>query len=333
MNVVFSDEHFYDKVARLMGCAVRDLEFPGGASRNTIRVLLEDGRSCYATGRPKKTRSTRELQILWALDRANVPAPKVLGVEDSFFLQSDVGSDRLSIALAQGDDTQRMKLMRGAVTALVQAQRALAQGDAQGYFDPGNTSHSANLYRAGQPREAAKYLRMQSLPDYDREALARLIALRDDAAVKGDTRPANAIMQPDGQAVWIDWDRAQRGNCLDDLVNLVCDEYCEISLQQEQALFDEFAPQLAPDWSDADRRSYYSAMSVLRCFHRLSLIFEKYAAGGQWWDAQSCLRKDSIGVAPVYVRKLCARGRYWAETSEHLSAVAPVLDVIEAQTG
>lgn len=331
MTEAFSDPQFGAKVQRSMGVALAGIDYPGGESRNTIRVRLEDGRVCYATGRPKRAQSTQELQILWALKRAGVPAPEVLGVEDTFFLQQEIVGERLSLALNAATPEDRVQLMRQAGLSLVQVHRALADPDAIGFFPPeSRLNESKRAARAALPREAATYFGCDQ-PTYDEAHVASLLLDRDQTPIKGDTRPANAIVSPEGETVWIDWDRADRGNRLSDLVRLICDEYSPISPDAELTLVQDLLPEIAPDWSKADRDEVFAVSAVLHCLFRLSLIYDKLARGGHWYDPESCLQKDSIGVAPVYVRQLCARGQFWAEQSLALKSTTAVFAAAVAQ--
>ncbi|MCT4555745.1 MAG: phosphotransferase [Pelagimonas sp.] len=327
MGDIFDDPLFYEKVRGLSGASVRDVQFPAGKSRSTIRVILEDDRILYATRRKQKARATRELQILWALGRANVPAPQLIGVEDSFFLQQDVGGERLTLHLHEVTDrAERQARVQEAADSLLRVSAALDTDDLSPLFV---ADHKARVSRAKLPGSAARYFGLTP-PEIKIDQILDILNQRQDRPIKGDARAANAIRQPDGRIVWLDWDRIDRGSAVDDVVTLLCDEYVDLPFEVLAQMLSQAAARDLPHLSPCAREEYIATSAVLQCLHRLSLIFNTYAEMKGWGRYETCLKYDRVGVSKRCVRRLCDRGSGWAARSSVLAPVQEIFDAIRA---
>jgi hypothetical protein len=325
MNDVFDDALFHEKVLRLSGSAVREIQFPAGKNRSTIRVILENGRAVYATRRKQKARATRELQILWALRRANVAAPNVIGVEDSFFLQQDVGGERLTLSLnAITDIEERYALVQSAVDSLMAVDAALNTDDLSPLFDANPDGLRA---RAKLPLEATRYFNMPPVA-IDEDEVLSVLSARQDHPIKGDARAANAIRQQDGTIIWLDWDRVDRGSAVDDVVTLLCDEYLDLPFEMLEKLLLQAADETLGHQPSSQRENYVATCAVLQCLHRLSLIFSTYSDMQGWARYETCLKYDRVGASKRCVKRLCARGALWAQNSSTVSPAKAIFDTI-----
>ncbi|MEL6998926.1 MAG: phosphotransferase [Pseudomonadota bacterium] len=305
------DPVFRTRVESLTGASIEAVEFPGGKSRSTIRLLLSNGETVFATARRRSSQSTQELKILWALKKYGASCPHVVGVEEGFFLQSDVGSQRMSEALADATEAERFTLLNSALRSLASIHRALQLAGLSDELTEIGGSREARLHRTRLPLSLAEKLGLPK-PDLNHEAIAERLAVLDDAAIKFDSRPANAIVGEGGAITWIDWDRAGRRNLADDLVCLFADEYMTHSPDTEEKLLGLHAQTFSGKRSLQDTQDYVRIAGCLHCCFRLELILKKFRENGRWSDAQKCLQKDRVGSSPEYVARLCQTGARWA---------------------
>lgn len=326
----FNGDLFRERVRNLTGLSIAAIGYPGGRSRNSVRLIMSDQSTIFATARPMNNRSTRELDLLWTLERAGVPCPAVLGVDEGFFLQSDVGTQRLSDALAAPiSGYRRRDLVNAGLRALADARSALADAGFSERLEPRFPSIEKRLDRANLPLKLAQ---IAGLPraDYDPDVLAAGLELTCEVAVKADARPANAIVTEAGEIAWIDWDRAKCGSPLDDLISLLCDEYMVLPGEFESAIVTQQVLECSDDDFAEGAEAYACYEGVLKCCRRLDLIVEKLLEKGAWWDADLCLAEDRSGVSVLYVDRLCARGSRWSRRRPETAGLAEFFEKLPA---
>ncbi|MEM9061681.1 MAG: phosphotransferase [Pseudomonadota bacterium] len=322
------DPVFRARVEDLTSASIVSAEFPGGKSRSTIRLRLSNGETVFATARRRSSHATQELKILWALRKFGAACPQVIGVEEGFFLQSDVGPQRMSQALAVATEAERFDLLSRALQSLATAQDALRDAGLADDLAEIGGSEEARLERARLPASLAEKLDVPP-PDLDVSAIADRLAVLDHAAIKFDSRPANAIVGEDGAIAWIDWDRAGRRNLVDDVVCLLADEYMRHAPETEGKLLDLHLHHFSGKRSVPQAQDYMAIAGCLHCCFRLELILKKIRETGRWSDAQKCLREDRVGSAPEFVSRLCQTGARWATSSAEIHDLEAFFAAIE----
>lgn len=207
------------------------------------------------------------------------------------------------------------------------AQMALAGTAVGRSLEPLGADRDSALYRARFPGRIAEKLDL-SVPCYNSDGAADILASHDDAPIKFDARPANALLGPDGRLVWIDWDRAGRRNLADDAVSLLFDEYTAIRHATRDRLIAAHAPAFRGG-RDADFCARYMRHAGLaQCGYRIWLILSRLAKDGRWGDAETCLRHDRIGTAPVHLIRLCDIALHLAATTAEIAPVSPLFQAL-----
>ena len=322
---------FVKACEKMIGRQVERVEYPGGKSRDSVRLILEDRTSIYATRRKNEKISDKEARVLTSLFEAGAPVPKVLGFKDGILLQQDLGNLRLSQALADVSNGSTFELLHAALESLTRIHRAAEAAGLDETVPPIGRNERWIDGLLGRPKEISKELGMTA-PSVDFGALKSMLLPGLPRLVKWDARPGNALLLADGTVAWIDWEHCGARQRLDDLVWLLGDEATPEAPDAEERLLGTHVPVFA-DGRALDEALDYIA--VLGCFHlcvRLELILGR-KGDGEWWDASYCLEKDKVGVTPEAVARLCARGGRWSARNRLTRPLARWFEAVCEQIG
>ena len=301
--------------SRLIGFEPARIEYPGGASRCSVRAVA-GATTCIVTRRKHAERAALEAGVLRELRAAGAPVPEVLGYDGEWLIQQDLGQRRLSSALGEADLQSAGHRAAQAAAGLLLCQRAAARTALHERVAPIGVKRDWLTSLLAIPARIAEQL---GLPDRGIAAAitAEQITPRQLSFVKWDARPGNALLvgggAGDGGVAWIDWEHCGARDALDDLAWLLCDEYMPDHVGFESTLLKRFLPlfalqsQRAPD----DALVYLSRFGSLHTCMRLFLVL-KHKAEGAWWSPEACERTDRIGVTAQAARRLCARGARWS---------------------
>lgn len=310
---------FLKTCEKMIGRRIERAEYPGGKSRESCKLFLEDGRTIYATQRAQEKMSVREFRVLKALHGAGAPVPKVFGFKNGILLQQDLGDQRLSQALAEGSSVRTFELLDASLASLTRIHRA---AEAAGLDEAVPQIGQDDRWLDGllrRPKSISRQLEILP-PAFDSDALKEIIRTKRPRLVKWDARPGNAVIPSKGGVAWIDWEHCGARQRLDDLVWLLGDEATPDVAEVEERLLKAHVSEFADGRGIEEALEY---VAVLMCFHscvRLELILEK-KDGGDWWDADYCLQRDKVGVTLEGVHRLCSRGARWSRRSEHVRAL------------
>lgn len=300
---------------RLLNIEPDRIEYPGGASRCSVRAVAEK-RSYIVTRRKSAPRAALEEGVLRELRAAGAPVPAVLAFDGEWLIQEDLGERRLSAALVPGDLRLAGSWAARAAAALLLCQRAAEKAGLSRRVAPiGSTAEWLSGLLAMPGRVAAQL----ELPDPGIEGLItpeQLVPVRY-SFIKWDARPGNALLvengADDGGVGWVDWEHCGARDSLDDLAWLLCDEYMPDDADLEAALLKRFLPLFAlqSQRSPEDALVYLSRFGSLHSCMRLSLVL-KHKGEGAWWDPDACERTDRVGVTAQGAQRLCMRGARWS---------------------
>ncbi|MFT6878490.1 MAG: hypothetical protein ACJAZF_004621 [Granulosicoccus sp.] len=311
----------------ILNDVVIGVEYPGGRSRESYRMLLESGRSVIATRRNELELAQLEIQILHALGDHQVPVPRLLGNNHSHILiQEYVSGTRLSQALKDADEQQCHRLLDAALDSLAAIQHAATASDletkveALGYED----SWISGLIK--RPKVIGEFLGVPA-PSLDESALINQLRMREPRFIKWDARPGNALVNGAGQVVWFDWEHAGKRNRLDDAAWILGDEYVPEFPEVEKRLLDAYVLKFAGPMSDTESREYLMCYGTFHMVVRLGLIL-KYMTG-KWWDLDECIEEDKVGVTLSCAQRLCRRGARWSGQCELTQELSPWFEKIE----
>ena len=304
------DNRFVKACQRMVGGKIDRVDYPGGESRDSCLLTLNDGRTFYATRRENVKLATLEARVMKGLHAKGGPVPGVLAFNGMLLIQEDVGHHRVSQALAEAVPDAADSLLRIGLDSLAQLHDAGTRAKLDSEVPAiGWDEYWLNGLLA-EPAAISRSLAIES-PVLDRDAMREKIRARASRLIKWDARPGNAILGSDGAVRWIDWEHCGRRNRLDDMIWFLADEATPDLPEQEDALLDDYVPRFADDLSFDAALSYLRVFGSLHMCVRLGLILEK-KDGGDWWDPTYCLARDKAGVTPQGVRRLCDRGTRWS---------------------
>jgi hypothetical protein len=285
------------------------VEQPGGRLRRSVRLFLED-RSVIVTKRRAPARARLEAEVLQVLADQGAPVPGLLGFDGVWLIQEDLGSSRLSQALAAMHEAEAEGLLENAIAGLAAAQQAGRERglDRQVVAIGKNADWIATL--ATIHRRIGEQLQL-SAPALPTDRLVAQLRPQRPAFIKWDARPANAAIRADGAVAWFDWEHCGCRHPLDDVVWLLCDEYTPDLPKAEEQLIGRILPWFLNGSAQDVAYDYLMTFGALHGAMRLSLILTE-KADGPWWDPARCLDLDSVGVTLEMALRLCRRSARWA---------------------
>ena len=326
-----SDSAAYRKIAlsrateTLLNTQVVGVEYPGGKSRESYRLLLADGLSVIATRRSSLQLARREVCTLSALNLHDAPVPRLLGTNHSqILIQEELIGQRLSEALKDADAERYGQLIDAALTSLVAIHAAASAEQLECKVDALGEEDSWIHGLLRRPDVIGEYLDTPA-PVLDSIALTDLLRIRQPRFIKWDARPGNALVMDTGIVKWFVWEHAGKRNRLDYMAWVLGDEYLPDHPEAERSLIDKFLP-LFSDGADAPfAYDYLMAYGSFHIVVRIGLILKHMTDG--WWDIDKCIREDKVGVSLDCATRLCQRGARWSAECE---LTAPLADWFSA---
>jgi len=303
----------------LLDKAVKSVEYPGGPNRESYRLILDDNTSVIGSRRDTVEKARRETAILQALSAHTAAVPKLIATNHSQILfQEEKLGERFSLKISQADGPTYLNLMDAALSSLNSIHIAAREEKLSELVNPiGYQSHWLNEF-AQRPRVIGEYLNVNT-PELDYSKITQLLKPTDEAFVKWDTRPGNALVTSAGSVVWFDWEHAGSRNRLDDVAWIMADEFVPDMPQQEAILLDKYLPLFSSDQSK--RLDYLMTYGTCHMLVRLGLILK--FKDGDWWDINTCIENDKIGVTLQCADWICLKGARWSKQS---TLLAPLSD-------
>ncbi|NNL10621.1 MAG: phosphotransferase [Pseudomonadales bacterium] len=315
------DEQLAAACEKLLGKRIISMEYPGGSSRDSVKIVSDDGEVAFASTRSRTARADNERKVLLALAKENTNAPKLLATNGKrLLIQQSIPGVWLTEALHAASDLQIELRLDNALESLAAIQQA---GSRAGLDSEMEALGSSSGWVAGlleRPQVIGTFFNIDA-PDYDSNALQGMLQARSPRFVKWDARPGNAIARPDEQVFWIDWEHSGARNRLDDMVWLMADEWVPERPEIEGRLLKKHLDMFSDDLSRQDAENYFYAMGVFHLCVRMGLIF-RYKKDGKWWNYNRCLAGDKVGVTRRNLRRVCLRGERWAKKNSETLALA-----------
>jgi hypothetical protein len=305
------DQELATKCERLIGARVVSMQYPGGSSRESVRLILKKGLPVYVSNRSQKHRADIERAVLRIVSRAGGKVPRLLGSDGKkILIQAEIPGVRLSQAIHKRSDKTIFRYLDNALDSLAKIQKA---GSEHGLDEKLTRLGNTSKWLVGlldRPAVLGRFFEI-SAPKPELESLEFLLAFRKPRFVKWDSRPGNAIVANGDNVYWIDWEHSGTRNRLDDIVWLLADEFVPDLPNVETALLDKYLPVFADDFSVERARHYFYALGVFHLTVRLGLIL-KYKEEGSWWSYEKCLARDKAGITLKNALRICKRGERWA---------------------
>lgn len=314
----------------LLGERVKSMEFPGGESRRSFRLLLQDRDSVIVSIRPTRERARTECTVLSELSSRGAAVPRLIADDGRrLLIQEEIPGVRLSQAMHEQNENSIERVLDAALTSLAEAHCAGSEAGFDTRLVPLGDSLKWLAGLLDRPAVIGNYLNVPA-PRPKLAELERLLAIRKPRFVKWDSRPGNAMLRDDGKVFWFDWEHCGCRNRLDDVAWLLADEYVPDHPAAEERLIEKHIGNFADDLSIDEAKQYLSAYGVFHLSVRLGLIC-KYRVRGDWWNHKYCLAGDKVGVTWRSMLRVCRRGERWANRNPYTAPLAKWFMAIAAQ--
>lgn len=310
------------------GARVLRVSFPGGKTRDSIRLHLGDGRTVIATRREKKERAEREVEVLQRLQRAGAPVPGILAYDSDILLQEDVGDRRASKVVFGASPETVAKVLDAAIDSLARLQRA---AESASLVDAVPQLGVEAEWRRAVAETPLRLARAFDLPDpvLDLDAVSAAIEVRRPSFIKWDARLGNAAVADDDRVLWFDFEHCGARNALDDLAWLLGDEYLPDVPEIEARIFDSQLGAFVTDGEHGAAARYLADFGALHIAMRLALMLTRQEEVG-WVNAKDGADRDKIGASRELTAAMARRAARWAARSSKLTATESTFIAIAA---
>lgn len=306
--------------AQLLNAQVDDIEFPGGSSREAVRVRIA-GQGLIVTRRKQLQRAQLESSVLRTLNQYNAPVPRLIAFRDNYLIQQDVGSLRLSQSLKTASKKDVLIRLESALKSLHsihqigKSREPLRSAVILGYKQQWLGSFVRSAERLGSQMNLPA-------PTLQFDKLVALLGVEQPCFIKWDARPGNAVVRESGKVVWIDWEHCGRRHPLDDVAWLLTDEYTPQVAAVENDLIPRILPFFANGYSQPQAQEYLHVYGTLHSCIRLAMML-RYQAKDGWWDYEHCLAFDRVGVVQELAVRVAQRASSWTQYSELTKSLTP----------
>ena len=295
----------------LFGQPVERVSAPGGDGRASYKIHFKD-QSVFATLRPNFRRTHLEAHVLRRLQPVCGLVPRCLGIEDDVLFQSDVGGNRLNLAVPEADAGKRADLAAEAVRSIFAIQAAARQTDLNQHMPRlGNSPEWIAHFVEGA--EALHPFCDQPGGPLDAQSLCDRLTYAKGQFVKWDCRSGNAAIGQDGVLRWFDFEYSGLRHGAEDLAWLLGDEAWPLApdtmLEIVRAEFDPTCGYEIEDYID-----YLSHYLAFHRAQRVKLIVRE--ANRRGWQSKADIRAyDDAGVHPEFGAQVCRVGAFFAARS------------------
>jgi hypothetical protein len=304
----------------LLGIRAEAVEFPGGASRQAVRLRFANG-SVIVTRRGSEARAALEANALLALHRHGAPVPRILALDGRWTIQEDLAGPRLPLALGAADAAGVEAILDAALRSLIRLHEAGLEAGLQRRIAPIGDQAPWLERLIDTPRRIGLYLRTPT-PPLAVDELVEDLRVGSARFVKWDARPGNALLLDGDRVAWFDWEHCACRNRLDDVAWLLGDEYAVDLPDVEQRLLARHLAAIDPERAPEKAGAYLAAFGTFHMSVRLSLILRR-KGDGPWWNWETCLAGDKVGVDRDAAVRLCRRAARWSVGHPRTAPLAP----------
>jgi hypothetical protein len=305
---------------RVFGRAPDRVAFPGGKHRATFIADVAGDYFALAR-RPDEQAAAIEGIVMKCLSPTGL-VPRLVTVKGPWVVQECMPGIRVPIAIDELEDMpDREALLDHCIAALASLQAHAHEERLQHRVAKLGAKEDWTFGHTDRPERISKVLGIQP-PVVDLKPLAKRFRNDHRDFIKGDARPGNALVN-DNRLVWIDWDGCGTRNALDDLAFILADEWTAIDPRTETRLLQKHLPSFARNRSDSEAYDYLMAYGVFHMCARIRRAIRYRQRDGKWWNRETCLLGDKIGVTKSEVGRMCARSMRWADEVAELRPMVP----------
>ena len=324
------DRELATECERLIGNRVVSMQYPGGSSRDSIRLVLKHGAPVFVSKRSRKPKADIERQVLKSVYAKGANVPRLIASNgQTLLIQEEITGLRLSQAIHKQRSNVIFQHLDNALESLSEIQKAGSESGLDQKLPTLGDNDDWLQQFLSRPKVLGNFFNIPC-PELNLNALQQLLAIRQPRFVKWDSRPGNAIVKNDNQVFWIDWEHSGARNRLDDIVWLLADEFIPHRPDVEKKLLEKHLPNFADDLCVKDASDYFFALGSFHLVIRMGLIY-KYKKDGSWWSYDKCLAGDKAGVTLKNMLRICKRGKRWAAKTTDTEPLSQWFSKIEAQ--
>ncbi len=310
---------------KVFGCEVALEPLPGGSGRPVLTGEV-DGDHYVWVRRNSLRDAERETRILSALDASDA-TPRLLGASGQWIIQQFVERTRLPVVLESARSNQDAEQhVTSALNALQHIHCIAAEARLERIASPIGGTMSWLSARLGMINRSAVAVGCPTLQWREQHA-ARYVALPRTSFIKYDARPGNALWAS-GNAVWIDWEDCGVGLALEDLVFVLCDEWCSLDAASEATLIDTFLPRFSGSLDEPDARFALRFYGTVHMASRIAVILKAHEENDGFFDRGLALWSDKPGNTSLELLRIARRGRSWASRLPGFDSAASWFDQI-----
>lgn len=318
-----------DEIAlTIFGRAPHNISYPGGTSRNTVRVHMGDGEYIFSK-RGKRGSARIEGIVLRRLSDTGL-VPKLKAQVGEWVVQECMAGERLPLYLDRRTcEVERSAVVGNALESLLTIKEAAQSAGLERWLPTIGADPSWMRARIDVVHKLSAECAVAS-PSIDRDKLAEVLAGERNDFMKFDARPGNALYTG-GRVAWIDWEDCGFGHSVEDLAFVLGDEWTALSPESEDDLIEIYLPRFSNIPSLAEAYRHFLIYGTFHMVTRLRMAFSLFQQSHGWWDRGACLRGDKVGNTSIEVTRLCDRIVRWSSLLPELRGLMPWVSEIQSK--
>ncbi len=310
--------------------AVRVEVFPAppGRMRESVRVVFPDG-SVIATRRSNERWRGREVKTLRLLGQQGAPVPRVLACDGEWLLQEDVGRRRLSQIINDPAEPDPASWLDRGLRALNEVHVAARAAGLPAGPEPARRSCRRRLHDLYAAGLISRRLRLPA-PAVESDRFLESLPGAGWDLLKGDPNLADFIAAPDGTMRLVDWEFARPGCALEEVARFVASETIPPEIDPAERVADLCPYAFASFPRPSELGAFLVTSTVLMIVRRLSVI-ASWKHSHVPWSWERGIETGMPGVAPIGIKRLCARGSRWAARLELTAPLVPWFAAVQTR--
>ncbi|MBO9475682.1 hypothetical protein J7413_19245 [Shimia sp. R10_1] len=298
---------------------------PGGRDRAIFRVHLED-RTLIASRRRNTKGAAREKRILEYVAPCTDHFPQLIGEQNGFLFQTDMGSISLASKLSALKPSEALKIFDQAIVSVFNYQLEIGRPLPEAKVPVLFAKPEKRKYFCDGPIRTAEVFGVP-LSGFEPDSVSKEFNPTDASFLKWDNRVANASVATEGTIGWFDFEDSFVGAGFEDLAWIAADEFHAFAFSDIYPLFakriEEFHGLAA---SVVLRR--FNLMTTLLIALRTRRIGRHLLKRGRWYTRQEIEHSDRVGAHPTMLKALLLRGMHFAELEKETLPLVQMFDRI-----
>ena len=305
--------------SEILGEPVINISFPGGSFRKSCRIHLSDNRSLIASHR-LPGRAVLETAVINTLARVGQPVPQVMAFNGLLLLQEDLSGESLDHVIEYSRASQFNMLADKALYSLQQIHQAAELQGLDRAVPMIGYNHEWLVKFLDRTAVLGGFMGLPA-PFIPVEQLFDLLVPLKPRFLKWDARPGNAMLLPNDNIAWFDWEHCAARNRLDDMAWFLCDDKIPDYPAVEEELIQQHLMAFADGRSFEHAHDYLRLYGVLHMCTRLGRLLDMKAQHS-WDQLDQFLARPQPGTSLAQAKRLCTRAGRWAGKMQAIAHLA-----------